>query len=68
MSKVKVKPKEGIDVKHPQTGLIINGEIDIESSKDVRRLIRFGDLVEVETKKATPVQKVNKEKNNASSK
>jgi hypothetical protein len=55
---VRVKPADGLDVKHPSTGLIINGEIDIESSKDVKRLIRFGDLIQVETK----TTKTNKEK------
>ena len=60
-TKMRVRPAEGVNVKHPLSGRIINGEIDIESSKDVKRLIRFGDLIQVETKskkKANP----NKEK------
>jgi hypothetical protein len=57
-NKIRVKPAEGVDVKHPSTGYVINGEIDIESSKDVKRLLRFGDLIQVETKS----KKTNKEK------
>jgi hypothetical protein len=56
-NKIRVKPAEGVNVKHPSHGRIINGEIDIESSKAVKRLIRFGDLIQVEVKK----RKSNKE-------
>lgn len=50
MKKIRVKPAEGVNVKHPDTGRIINGEIDIESTKGSKRLIRFKDLIKVETK------------------
>ena len=56
-SKIRVKPAEGVNVKHPLSGRVICGEIDIESSKQVKRLIRFGDLVQVETKAAKKPKK-----------
>ena len=47
-----VPAKPDVRVKHPHIpGHIINGEIDIVSTKEVKRLIRFGDLAVVETKK-----------------
>ena len=46
-----VKPKTGLNVRHPQTGYVISGEIKIEKSPAVRRLLKDGDLIE--TKSAT---------------
>ena len=56
----RVKPKDGLHVRHPQTGHVISGEIKIERSPAVRRLLKDGDLIEV--KKAAPKKKVPAEK------
>lgn len=54
-----VKPKDGLNVRHPQTGHVISGEIHIEKSPAVRRLLKDGDLVETKsaTKKAPATKK-----------
>ena len=56
---VNVTPKEGLNVRHPQTGHVISGEIKIEKSPAVRRLLKDGDLVETKavTKKAPAKKK-----------
>lgn len=50
MSKVFVKPVEGVLIRHPMKKSYIlppEGEL-VELSRDWRRLIRFGDVVVVE--------------------
>ena len=56
---IRVKPKDGLNVRHPQTGHLISGEIKIERSPAVRRLLKDGDLVETKavSKKAAPKKK-----------
>lgn len=44
---MKVKPKENINVRHPETGRIIKGECELEATPQVKRLLKDGDLIEV---------------------
>lgn len=44
---IKVKPSEGLTVAHPETGFPITGEVMIENSPAVIRLLNDGDLIEI---------------------
>ncbi len=51
---IKVKPKDGLTVVHPETGFALPGETMIEKSPAVIRLLKDGDILEV---KDTPSKK-----------
>ena len=53
---IKVKPKDGVNVRNPQSGAVIANEIFIERLPSVVRLIKDGDLIEVK-ESAKPVKK-----------
>jgi hypothetical protein len=54
---IKVKAKDGLNVRNPESGAIIAGEIFIERGPAVIRLLKDGDLIEVKETEA-PVKKV----------
>jgi hypothetical protein len=53
---IKVKPKDGLNVRNPQSGAVIDGEIYIEKLPSVVRLLKDGDLIEV-SETAKPAKK-----------
>ncbi len=54
---IKVKAKDGLNVRNPESGAIIAGEIFIERGPAVIRLLKDGDLIEVKETEA-PVKAV----------
>lgn len=54
---MKVKPKENLNVRHPETGAIIKGECEIASSPQLKRLLKDGDLIEVKEQAKKPAAK-----------
>ena len=44
---IKVQPKDGMNVRNPESGAVMAGEIMIEKSPAVIRLLKDGDLIEV---------------------
>jgi hypothetical protein len=55
---IKVKPKDGLTVSHPETGLPMK-ECAIEKTPAIIRLLKDGDLVEVKKTAAKKKKKQN---------
>ena len=58
---IKVKASEGLNVRNPESGAIISGEIYIERSPAIVRMLKDGDLIEV-SEQAKPEPKVKAQK------
>ena len=60
---IRVQPKDGLNVRNPESGAVIIGAIVIEKSPAVIRLLKDGDLTEVaEAVKAPAKPKAKAEK------
>jgi hypothetical protein len=51
MATIKVKPKKGLTVPHPESGLAMK-ECKVEKTPAIIRLLKSGDLVEVKRPKS----------------
>jgi hypothetical protein len=57
MSKIMVKPAEGLTVRHPESRSVLFGVLEFERTPAIIRMIKQGDLVVVDQKVAKKAPK-----------